>query len=98
MLADMIVWIGDKIGRISQKGGAPWRINHAPERCDVLARYAMDGRRAAIIHTLVQSARMNDLNPHTDLAGTVDAMARAWARAHRTGIKSSCGVSFVAER
>ena len=141
MLADMNVWMGDKIERISQKVGAAKAINYALERWDALARYATDGRlaidnnpaerslrgiaisrknflflgsdeggrRAAIIYTLVQSAKMNDLNAHAYLAGILDAMVRghssqriaeltpwAWARAHRGEIRSSHGVNFAA--
>ena len=67
------------------------------------------GRRAAIIYTLVQTAKMNDLNPHAYLAGILNAMVRghssqriaeltpwAWARAHRGDAKSSYGVNFAA--
>jgi hypothetical protein len=67
------------------------------------------GRRAAIIYTLVQSAKMNGLNPHAYLAGILDAMARghsnqrladltpwAWAAAHRDQVNSDYGVNFAA--
>lgn len=67
------------------------------------------GRRAAIIYTLVQSAKMNGLNPHAYLAGILNAMARghsnqrladltpwAWAAAHRGQVKSDYGVNFTA--
>ena len=67
------------------------------------------GRRAAIIYTLVQSAKMNGLNPHAYLAGILDALARghsnlrladltpwAWAAAHRSQTMSPWGVHFAA--
>ena len=67
------------------------------------------GRRAAIIYTLAQSAKLNGLNPHAYLAGILDALARghsnqrlaeltpwAWANAHRCEIQSTHGVNFAA--
>ena len=67
------------------------------------------GRRAAIIYTLAQSAKLNGLNPHAYLAGILDALARghsnqrlaeltpwAWAKAHRCELQSTHGVNFAA--
>lgn len=67
------------------------------------------GRRAAIVYTLAQSAKLNGLNPHAYLAGVLDVLARghsnsrladltpwAWARTHRTEVRSDYGVNFVA--
>jgi transposase len=67
------------------------------------------GRRAAIIYTLAQSAKLNGLNPHAYLAGILDALARghsnqklaeltpwAWAKAHRSEVTSAHGANFIA--
>ena len=67
------------------------------------------GRRAAIIYTLAQSAKLNGLNPHAYLAGVLDALARghsnlrladltpwAWARSHRGEVRSEYGANFSA--
>jgi hypothetical protein len=67
------------------------------------------GRRAAIIYTLAQSAKLNGLNPHAYLAGILDALARghsnqkladltpwAWAKAHRSEATSAHGANFIA--
>jgi transposase len=67
------------------------------------------GRRAAIIYTLAQSAKLNGLNPHAYLAGILDALSRghssqrlaeltpwAWAAAHRGEVKSTYGANFIA--
>jgi transposase len=67
------------------------------------------GRRAAIIYTLAQSAKLNGLNPHAYLAGILDALARghssqriadltpwAWAQARRGEVQSVHGANFIA--
>lgn len=67
------------------------------------------GRRAAIIYTLAQSAKLNRLNPHAYLAGILDALARghsnlrladltpwAWARSHSGETRSDYGANFIA--
>ena len=67
------------------------------------------GRRAAIIYTLAQSAKLNGLNPHAYIAGVLDALARghsnlrladltpwAWARSHRGEARSDHGANFIA--
>jgi len=67
------------------------------------------GRRAAIIYTLAQSAKLNGLNPHAYLAGILDTLSRghssqrlaeltpwAWAAAHRGEIRSAYGANFIA--
>lgn len=67
------------------------------------------GRRAAIIYTLAQSAKLNGLNPHAYLAGILDVLARghsnsrladltpwAWARTHRDEVRSDYGANFIA--
>jgi transposase len=67
------------------------------------------GRRAAIIYTLAQSAKLNGLNPHAYVAGVLDALARghsnlrladltpwAWARSHRGEVRSEYGSNFSA--
>jgi transposase len=69
------------------------------------------GRRAAIIYTLAQSAKLNGLNPHAYLAGILDALSRghsnlrlaeltpwAWAAAHRGEARSTYGANFIAQR
>ena len=38
------------------------------------------GRRAAAIHTIVESAKLNGLNPHAYLADIIDRMASGWPR------------------
>jgi hypothetical protein len=38
------------------------------------------GRRAAAIHTIVESAKLNGLNPHAYLADIIDRMAKGWPR------------------
>ena len=38
------------------------------------------GRRAAAIHTIVESAKLNGLNPHAYLADVIDRMAKGWPR------------------
>ena len=69
------------------------------------------GRRAAIIYTLAQSAKLNGLNPHAYLAGILDALSRghsnlrlaeltpwAWAAARRGEVRSAYGANFIAQR
>ena len=38
------------------------------------------GRRAAHIYTIVESARLNGLNPQAYLADVIDRMAKGWPR------------------
>ena len=38
------------------------------------------GRRAAHIYTIIESAKLNGLNPHAYLAGIIDRMAKGWPR------------------
>ena len=38
------------------------------------------GRRAAHIYTIIESAKLNRLNPHAYLAGIIDKMAKGWPR------------------
>lgn len=38
------------------------------------------GRRAAAIHTIVESAKLNGLNPHAYLADVIDRLAKGWPR------------------
>lgn len=67
------------------------------------------GRRAAIIYTLAQSAKLNGLNPHAYLAGILDALSCghsnqrlaeltpwAWFAAHRGEVRSAYGANFIA--
>jgi transposase len=67
------------------------------------------GRRAAIIYTLAQSAKLNGLNPHAYLAGVLGALASghsnqrlseltpwAWAASHRGEFRAEYGVHFTA--
>jgi len=38
------------------------------------------GLRAAHIYTIVETARLNELNPHAYLADVIDRMAKGWPR------------------